>query len=72
MRETQLSFLTEYEINPYTMAILPKEYGSKLYSEILEVEDRSICHHLNPLHLLKRAVSFSDHLSMVEEKEQNI
>ena len=57
MKETQLSFLTEYEINPYTMAILPKEYGSKLYSEILEVEDQYLSP-FKPLTLIKTSCQF--------------
>jgi hypothetical protein len=31
--------IEEYEINPCTMMIMPMEYGSKVYSRIIEIDD---------------------------------
>lgn len=33
------SIIEEYEITPYTQMILPLDYGSKIYSRIIELED---------------------------------
>lgn len=38
MRFTHESLIEEYEITPYTLAILPVNYGSKVYSRIIELE----------------------------------
>lgn len=48
------NLIEEYEINPYTLLIRPKEYGNKLYSEILEVEEEftSPC---KPIDIIKKS-----------------
>ncbi len=35
----KLKQIEEYEVNPFTMFVKPIAYGSKIYSEIFEVED---------------------------------
>lgn len=49
--------LNKYEINPLTMAICPVNYGSKLYSKILEIDDEYISP-LTPLQIIKEACGY--------------
>ncbi|MGE8205159.1 competence protein ComK [Heyndrickxia sp. NPDC080065] len=49
--------IEEYEISPYTMAILPITYGSKLYSEIWELENRFISP-FKPLDIVKKSCEY--------------
>lgn len=42
MRFTHERLIEEYEITPYTLAILPVNYGNKVYSRILELEGEFI------------------------------
>ena len=39
MKVTHQSLIEEYEITPYTLMVLPINYGSKIYSRIIELED---------------------------------
>lgn len=47
--------LEEYEINPLTMAVLPIQYGNKLYSQIYQL-DGEFFSPLKPLALIKKGV----------------
>ncbi|GIN37953.1 competence protein ComK [Heyndrickxia oleronia] len=49
--------IEEYEISPYTMAIFPMLYGSKVYSEILEVENQFISP-FKPLDIVKKSCQY--------------
>lgn len=46
--------IDEYEINPMTLAILPIQYGSKLYSQIYQLDDE-LHSPFKPLELIKRS-----------------
>lgn len=35
----QITMIEEYEINPFTMMIRPTQYGSKIYSEVIELQN---------------------------------
>ncbi|MCM3567812.1 competence protein ComK [Neobacillus mesonae] len=45
--------IEDYEINSCTMAILPVEYGSKIYSKVIEIEDEYISP-FKPIELIKK------------------
>jgi len=47
-------FIEEYEINPYTLAILPYYENGELYSKIIEVDQEFICP-MKPTDIVKRA-----------------
>lgn len=49
--------MLDYEINPLTMIILPVDYGNKVYSKILEVEDEYISP-FKPLDVVKRSCKY--------------
>ncbi|WP_246483798.1 competence protein ComK [Heyndrickxia vini] len=49
--------IEEFEISPFTMAILPITYGSKIYSEIIEVENRCISP-FKPLEIVKNSCEY--------------
>lgn len=46
-------FVDEYEINPYTLAILPHYEDGKLYSRIIEADQEYICP-MKPTDIVKR------------------
>jgi competence protein ComK len=46
-----------YEVNPFTMFIQPEEYGRKVYSKIVELEDDFISPY-KPTDLIKRSCEF--------------
>ncbi len=48
----------DYEINPFTMMILPYEMGSKTYSKIIEFENTYISP-LKPTELVKRGCEYN-------------
>ncbi|WP_078381512.1 competence protein ComK [Sutcliffiella halmapala] len=52
-----VNFVTEYEINRYTMAILSVEKGGKLYSKVLEVEGELFVD-LTPLMIVENSCSY--------------
>lgn len=52
-----VDFVTEYEINRYTMAIFPVKKDGKLYSKVLEV-DRSIYVSLSPFRIVENSCSY--------------
>lgn len=47
----------EYEINPYTMIIFPDQYGSKIFSKIVEFE-AEFTSPFKPLDLIKRSCEY--------------
>lgn len=49
--------IEEYEINPYTMVIMPLAYGSKIYSKIWELEDEYISP-FRPIDIIKKGCIF--------------
>lgn len=49
--------IEEYEINPYTMAILPIDYGSRTYSKIIETDEECISP-FKPLYIVKVSCEF--------------
>jgi competence protein ComK len=57
MKVITKELIEEYEINPFTLAILPLEYGSKTYSQILEL-DKEIHSPFKPLDIIKTSCSF--------------
>ncbi|MGM9956220.1 MAG: competence protein ComK, partial [Peribacillus sp.] len=42
MNESTQGLIEEYEITPYTLMVMPINYGSKIYSRIIELEDEFI------------------------------
>jgi competence protein ComK len=54
MKERQIE---EYEVNPYTMFIKPVTYGSKVYSEIYELEDDYLSP-FKPLDIIKKSCEY--------------
>jgi competence protein ComK len=54
MKERQIE---EYEVNPYTMFIKPVTYGSKVYSEIYELEDDYLSP-FKPLEIIKKSCEY--------------
>lgn len=51
------ALINKYEINPLTMAIFPINYGSKVYSKILEFDDEYISPS-TPLQIIKEACGY--------------
>jgi competence protein ComK len=52
--------IEEYEVNPCTMFIKPVVYGSKIYSQIFEVEDEYLSP-FKPLDIIKNSCFGSDY-----------
>ncbi|MCH1626855.1 competence protein ComK [Fredinandcohnia quinoae] len=55
--QTNVSYLKEYEINRYTMAILPVMIGNDLFSRIIEVEDEFIVA-MKPIEIVDRSCRY--------------
>lgn len=53
----KLRQIEEYEVNPYTMFIKPVVYGSKIYSQIFEVEDVFLSP-FKPLDIIKKSCEY--------------
>ncbi|RIW35324.1 transcriptional regulator [Bacillus salacetis] len=49
--------IEEYEINPYTMLIMPIEYGSRTYTEIHE-ESETLLSPFKPFDIIKKSCEF--------------
>jgi competence protein ComK len=49
--------IEEYEINPYTMFIKPLVYGSKMYSQIVEIEDE-FTSPFKPIEIIKKSCEY--------------
>jgi len=57
MENFKRPLIEEYEINPQTMAIIPMEYGSKIYSKILEVDEELISP-FKPYEIIKKSCQY--------------
>jgi len=57
MENLKRPLIEEYEINPQTMAIIPMEYGSKIYSKILEVDEELISP-FKPIEIIKKSCQY--------------
>jgi competence protein ComK len=53
----KLKQIEEYEVNPFTMVVKPIAYGSKIYSEIFEVEDEFLSP-FKPLDIIKNSCEY--------------
>jgi competence protein ComK len=53
----KLKQIEEYEVNPFTMFIKPIAYGSKIYSEIFEVEDEFLSP-FKPLDIIRKSCEY--------------
>ncbi|MGG5253323.1 competence protein ComK [Neobacillus sp. SM06] len=49
--------IEEYEVNPYTMFIKPTVYGSKVYSQIYELEDEFLSP-FKPIEIIKKSCEY--------------
>lgn len=54
MKQKQIE---EYEVNPYTMVIRPVVYGSKVYSQIVELEDEYLSP-FKPIEIIKKSCEY--------------
>ena len=59
--------IEEYEVNPATMLLRPMKYGSKIYTEIYEV-DGTFISPFKPLEVIKKSCEFFG-ISYLERKE---
>ncbi|WP_254782349.1 competence protein ComK [Bacillus sp. OK048] len=57
VEDMKLKQIEEYEVNPFTMFIKPIVYGSKIYSEIFEVEDKFLSP-FKPLDIIKNSCEY--------------
>lgn len=53
----KLKQIEEYEVNPFTMFVKPIAYGSKIYSEIFEVEDEFLSP-FKPLDIIRNSCEY--------------
>lgn len=53
----KLKQIEEYEVNPFTMFVKPIVYGSKIYSEIFEVEDKFLSP-FKPLDIIRSSCEY--------------
>lgn len=53
----KLKQIEEYEVNPFTMFVKPIAYGSKVYSEIFEVEDEFLSP-FKPLDIIRNSCEY--------------
>jgi competence protein ComK len=54
IRMNKRELIEEYEINPMTLAVLPLQYGGKLYSQIYQMDDE-LHSPFKPLELIKKS-----------------
>ncbi|WP_210364639.1 competence protein ComK [Bacillus sp. REN3] len=57
MIEIQKNLVEEYEINPFTMIILPEEYGSRTYSRVIELETEYLSP-FKPIEIVKKSCRY--------------
>jgi competence protein ComK len=57
LKRLKLKQIEEYEVNPFTMFIKPIAYGSKIYSEIFEVEDEFLSP-FKPLDIIRNSCEY--------------
>lgn len=53
----KLKQIEEYEVNPFTMFVKPIVYGSKIYSQVFEVEDEFLSP-FKPLDIIKSSCEY--------------
>lgn len=56
-REKKRTMIDEYEINPCTMMIIPTTYGSKTYSQIVELKDEFLSP-FRPIDIIKKSCQY--------------
>lgn len=54
MNKQMTGIIEEYEINPCTMMITPTSYGSKTYSQIIELKDEFL-YPFRPIDIIKKS-----------------
>lgn len=57
MSVNQKNLVEEYEINPFTMIILPEEYGSRTYTRVIELEEEYLSP-FRPIDIVKKSCSY--------------
>lgn len=57
MSVNQKNLVEEYEINPFTMIILPEEYGSRTYTRVIELEEEYLSP-FRPIEVIKKSCSY--------------
>jgi competence protein ComK len=57
LKMLKLKQIEEYEVNPFTMFVKPIAYGSKVYSEIFEVEDEFLSP-FKPLDIIRNSCEY--------------
>lgn len=57
MEHNQNNLRAEYTVTPYTLALLPVQDGSKVYSRIIELEGEFICP-LKPTDIIKKSCEY--------------
>jgi competence protein ComK len=57
MTVNQKNLVEEYEINPFTMIILPEEYGSRIYSRVIELEEEYLSP-FRPIDIVKKSCRY--------------
>ena len=51
------NLVEEYEINPFTMIIIPEEYGSRIYSRVIELEEEYLSP-FRPIDIIKKSCKY--------------
>ncbi|WP_226644772.1 competence protein ComK [Mesobacillus subterraneus] len=51
------NLVEEYEINPFTMIIIPEEYGSRIYSRVIELEEEYLSP-FRPIDVVKKSCKY--------------
>jgi competence protein ComK len=51
------NLVEEYEINPFTMLIIPEEYGSRVYSRVIELEEEYLSP-FRPIDIIKKSCKY--------------
>ncbi|MBM7694017.1 competence transcription factor ComK [Peribacillus deserti] len=57
MTSLKSTLVEEYEINPYTLVVMPLEYGSKIYSHVLEVNGE-FTSPFKPMDIIKKSCEY--------------
>ncbi|WP_026692682.1 competence protein ComK [Peribacillus kribbensis] len=57
MKTLKSALVEEYEVNPYTLIIMPIEYGSKIYSRVVEV-DGELVSPFKPIEIIKKSCEY--------------
>ncbi|WP_409294789.1 competence protein ComK [Peribacillus sp. SCS-26] len=57
MESLKPTLIEEYEINPYTLVVLPLEYGSRIYSQIHEINEEFTTP-FKPIDIIKKSCEY--------------